>query len=252
MTATGAVRRAGGDLLTAVQFLTRVPVPAQPFASDSVARSAVFFPLVGLGIGVGAGGLDVLLAPHVGRWSAAVATVVFLVLVTGCLHEDAMADAADGFGGGWTREQTLRIMKDSRIGSYGATALVLSLLGRVVLLATMPIADVLRYAIAAEVLCRWTPLPLGYFLPPAGDGQGARLAVGSSRGVLVAGSALTLVIVGATLRMRAVGPGVAAALVAAGTGWFYRRRIGGVTGDCFGATVGLTEIAVLACGAWQT
>lgn len=247
------VAQAWNDLLTAVQFLTRVPVSTRSFAPDSLARSVLYFPLVGLGIGAGAGAIDLWLAPHVGRWGAGMGALLFLVLVTGCLHEDALADAADGFGGGWTKEQILLIFKDSRIGSYGATTLVLSLLARFWLLSTIALGDMVRYAIAAEVLCRWTVLPLGYFLPAArvAEGQGARVAERTSRMSVGVGSVLTAGIVGVALGVRAVGPGAAVVLVVLATGWFYRRKIGGVTGDCFGATMQVAEIAVLVCGVWR-
>ena len=249
----GPVGEAWNDLLTAVEFLTRIPVPARPFAADSLARSTVYFPLVGLGVGALAGWCEVLLMPHVGRWGAGLGALTLLVLLTGALHEDALADAADGFGGGWTPEQILLILKDSRIGSYGATALGLSLVGRLVLLSTLPVSECVGYVAAAGVLSRWTVLPLGHFFPPAPNarGLGSRVAERTSRRALVAGSAFALVLVVPMLRMRAVAPAVAAVLVAAATGWYYRRRIGGVTGDCFGATVQLAEIAVLVCGVWQ-
>ena len=78
--------------------------------------------------------------------------LLYLVLITGCLHEDGLADTADGFGGGWTKDQILLILKDSRIGSYGATALVLSLLARYLLLASLPLEHFAAYVISAHVL----------------------------------------------------------------------------------------------------
>lgn len=253
--------------LDAVQFLTRVPVPAsaRSNAGDALARAAGFFPLVGLLIGGAAAALNRLLLFHLPRPVAAIAVLGFLVGVTGCLHEDGLADAADGFGGGWSREQALAIMRDSRIGSYGAAALTLSLSARWLLIASLPSADAARYLIAAHVLCRWTALPLGYWLPAArsaadraggaqtgekGAGQGALLAGRTGRGALLAGSLAAMGIAAAMLRRRSLGPLLGALGVTLLTGMYYRRRIGGVTGDCFGATNQIAEIAVYLCGVY--
>jgi adenosylcobinamide-GDP ribazoletransferase len=193
-----------------------------------------------------------LLISHVSRPLVALAVLTYLVLITGCLHEDGVADVADGFGGGWTKDQILLILKDSRIGSYGATALTLSLLARYLLLASLPIGHFAAYVISAQVLCRWSSLPLSYFLPPAREleGQGARIARLTSLHTLLFGSAFSLALVVFALRWSAVGPLLAAMLAVALSGWLYRKKIGGVTGDCFGATNQLTEIAVYFCGVW--
>ena len=117
--------------------------------------------------------LQRMLTFHLSRPLVAVILLVYLVLITGCLHEDGLADTADGFGGGRTKDQILAILKDSRIGSYGATALVLSLLARYLLLASLPLEHFAAYVISAHVLCRWSSLPLSYFLPPAREARWA-------------------------------------------------------------------------------
>ena len=238
--------RFAADIAVAFQFLTRLPVPQVPFAPDGLARAVKFFPLVGLVIGAGAALLQKVLSPHLSRPAAALVVLAYLVLITGCLHEDGLADASDGLGGGWNPQQILTIMRDSRIGSYGAIALVMSLLLRWLLLARVPAAAFLPTVVSAHVLCRWSTLPLSYFLPPArpAEGQGARVAQLVTRKGLLTGTALALVIVGAALRLLAWKAILAATVVTLSSGWYYRRRIGGVTGDCFGATNQLTEIAV--------
>ena len=241
------------DFLVAVQFLTRVTTPRLDFTPDALARSVIYFPLVGLLIGGSAALVLHLLAAHLARPVVALAIVAYLVLLTGALHEDGLADAADAFGGGWTRERILVILRDSRIGSYGAIALILSLAARILLLNTMPSGNVIGYLVAAQVLCRWTTLPLSTFLPPArsdSDGQGARLAQRTTLLTLYLGSVLTLIIVAVTLRLHAFAPILATCAVALITGRFYQYKINGVTGDCFGATNQLAEIAVYLCGAW--
>ena len=251
------IRRLWFDLLMAVQFLTRLRVPSVPYEQDSLARAVKFFPIVGLLIGLGSLLLYRLLAPHLPLTIVALLVVVYLVAITGCLHEDGLADSVDGFGGGWEREKVLAIMRDSHIGTYGAAALALSLLARVLLIASLPRVQVASYLIVAPVLSRWTTLPLSFFLPPARersedhvDGQGARIADLTTPGSLIVGSLFTFVIAFALLRIRAFVPLSVSMGVTLVTALYYKHRIGGVTGDCFGATNQLTEIAVYLCGVW--
>ena len=241
------------DLLTAIQFLTRLPVPELPFAPDSLARSTKFFPLVGLLIGGIAAAIAHLLTPHLTRPVAALTVVLSTVLLTGGLHEDGLADAADGFGGGHTPARILAILRDSRIGTYGALALLFSVAARTLLLASISPQYLTAYLIAAHVLCRWTTLPLSRWLPPARgpeDGQGARIANLTSTSSLWIGSLLALAVTLLALRQQAAIPLLLAAALTYLTGRFYRAKIGGVTGDCFGATNQLVEVAVYLCGAW--
>jgi len=247
------IRRLGVDMVTAFQFLTRIPMPSIEFEADSLSRAVKFFPLVGLVVGSGVVSLQMVLTPHLNRSLVALILLLYLVFITGCFHEDGLADTADAFGGGWNRDQILLIMRDSRIGSYGGTALVLSLLARYLLLASLPLEHFAAYIISAHVLCRWSSLPLSYFLPPAReqDGQGARIAKLTSLPSLIFGSLCSFAVVGFALRRAAVTPLVVATLTVGLSGWLYSRKLGGVTGDCFGATNQLTEIAVYFCGAWN-
>jgi adenosylcobinamide-GDP ribazoletransferase len=252
LSATRQIRNLGWELATAFQFLTRIPMPSATFEEDSLSRSVRFFPLVGLAVGSGAALLQRILIVHLARPLTAFVVLTYLVLITGCLHEDGLADTADGFGGGWTKDRILAILRDSRIGSYGAIALVLSLLARYLLLASLPMERFVAYIISAHVLCRWSSLPLSYFLPPAREqeGQGARIAKLTSFSPLLFGSALSTAIVIFALRRSAVAPLLVAPLIVLVSGWFYNKKIGGITGDCFGATNQLTEIAVYFCGVW--
>ena len=253
MTPTSRIRKLGEELVAAFQFLTRIPMPPTRFETDSLPRAIKFFPLVGLVVGSGAALLQRLLIPHLSRPLVALVVLTYLVLITGCFHEDGFADTADGFGGGWDKEQILVILKDSQIGSYGATALILSLLGRYLLLASLPLEHFAAYVISAHVLCRWSSLPLSYLLSPARekDSQGARIAHLTSLSSLAVGSFFSFAIVIFALRGAAAAPIVATLLVVILSGWFYHKKIGGVTGDCFGATNQLVEIAVYLCGGWH-
>jgi adenosylcobinamide-GDP ribazoletransferase len=253
MSAPLKIRRLFVDMAAAFQFLTRIPMPTLSFESDSLSRAVKFFPLVGLVIGAGVVLLQKVLISHLTRPLVAFFLLTYLVFITGCLHEDGLADTADALGGGWDRNQILLIMKDSHIGSYGATTLVLSLLARYLLLALLPLEHFAAYVISAHVLCRWSSLPLSYFLPPAREqeGQGARIAKLTSLPSLIFGSVFSIAVAVLALRWSAIAPLSAAMIAVILSGRFYMRKINGVTGDCFGATNQLTEIAVLFCGVWN-
>jgi adenosylcobinamide-GDP ribazoletransferase len=247
------MKRLVEELLVAFQFLTRLPIPRIAYQPDSLSRSAKFFPVVGLVIGFGASLLHRILTPHLDRALVALLLLTFLVLITGGLHEDALADTADAFGGGWNREQILTILRDSRIGSFGALALILSVLARVLLLSILPVNRFIALVVSAHVLCRWTTLPLSYFLRSAreSEGQGARIAQQISPASLLAGTLLSFAIVFYMMRRQFWIPILAALVITLLIGLYYYRRIGGITGDGFGASNQLTEIAVYFCGVWS-
>jgi adenosylcobinamide-GDP ribazoletransferase len=247
------MRRLVEELLVAFQFLTRLPISHIPYQPDSLSRSAKFFPVVGLVIGLGASVLQHLLTPHLNRALVALLVLTFLVFITGGLHEDGLADTIDAFGGGWNREQVLTILRDSRIGSFGALALVLSVLARLLLLSILPVNRFTALVVSAHVLCRWTTLPLSYFLRPTreSDGQGARIAQKISPISFLIGTLLSFAIVLYLMRREFWIPVLAALAITTLSGLYYFRRIGGITGDCFGATNQFTEIAVYFCGVWS-
>ncbi|MBO0910551.1 MAG: adenosylcobinamide-GDP ribazoletransferase [Acidobacteria bacterium] len=248
------VKRLFEDLLAAFQFLTRLPVGPKKFCADSGARAVKFFPVVGLAIGLVGSLFSHLLVPHLNRILSALAVLTFFVLATNALHEDGLADAVDGLGGGWSREQALSIMRDSRIGSFGAIAIALSLLARLFLLSSLPLPRFTAYVVSAHVLCRWTALPLSFFLPSAraGEGQGAQIARRVSTSGLVAGTGIGFGLVALLLGAESWVPIAIASAITLVSGWYCWRRLGGMTGDCFGAANQLAEIAVYFCGVWNT
>ena len=245
------MRRLGELFIVAMQFLTRLPVrPKGELPADALGKAAVFFPLIGLVLGAGGVALDHLLSPYSSRSVVTVFVLIYLVAVTGGLHEDALADAADGFGGGWTKEEILAIMRDSRIGTFGAVTVTLGLLARFACLGSLNVGGFDRFFVAGQVLNRWTALPLGFFLGPARNesGQGALLARKVSGATLGIGTALAVAIVVFALGFKAVWVILAATTVTALTGFYYQSRIGGVTGDCMGATNQMAEVAVYFVG----
>ena len=237
--------------LAAVQFLTRIPVPAFAFDARTLPRAAAFFPLVGAALGAAAALTYRLLAAHLPPTLAAIAAVSLLVAITGALHEDALADCADAFGLPRTRERTLAILHDSAIGSFGACALVLSLAARIACVAALTGRQALPALVVAITLSRWSVLPLTILPSATGTGRGSTLARQVSIPAFAFATLATAIILCFSLRSAALLPTLAAIVVTAATGLYYRRRLGGTTGDCFGATVQLVEIAVLLVGVWH-
>ena len=246
------MRSAANSFLVAIQFMTRLPVSRGiRYSPDALAKSAVFFPAIVLLVGAGGAALYLLLSPHVGRDVIVMLILVYLVAVTGGLHEDALGDAADGFGGAREKDRILAIMRDSRIGSFGTVAITLGLLARFVFLANLPPGKFVGFLIAGQVLGRWTALPLAFFLPSARDneaGQGKLIAHKITAISFAVGTLLALAIVAVALGTEAAPAALIALMVAAISGFYYWRRIGGITGDCLGATNQLTEIAVYLLG----
>lgn len=238
--------------LTAVQFLTRVPVPTlKDFQPDWTARSARYFPLVGALVGLASGAvliatsqvwsgvLPVLLATAVG------------ILITGAFHEDGFADAADGLGGGQTPERRLEIMKDSRVGTYGVLALGMAVALKVAALGQTPVPLVLASLVAAHAGGRGAAVLAMRLLPYAGDRAWTKVkpvADGVTTGeVVVALSFMTLATLPALLLapIATVGALAVAAVCAVVMALLAMRLIGGWVGDTLGATEQVFEIGFL-------
>jgi adenosylcobinamide-GDP ribazoletransferase len=156
-----------------------------------------------------------------------------------------LADALDGLGGGWSKEEALSIMRDSRIGSFGALGLAFLLLAKYDLLSQLRWEQLWRWLLMAQATSRWTALPLAAWLPRARqDGQGQLMARRISW-LQVASSALLLAAISCPLGWkRALLGFIAAIIVVFLSGLYYRRRLGGVTGDCLGATNQFVEVAL--------
>jgi adenosylcobinamide-GDP ribazoletransferase len=235
------------EFKASLAFSTRLPL-AHLQSAKGIANAAWAFPVVGLIVGL-IGALVYLLAHRLGlpAWPAATLSVVATLLVTGALHEDGLADTADGFGGGDSREKKLDIMRDSRTGAYGVCALVLVLLLRIGTLASFTDAHGVVWAlIASHSAARAAMVMLMWLLPPARS-DGLSFAAGGPPGQGVAAAAAIAVIV----LLFCLHPvrGAMAALVLIATvalmAWLAMRQIDGQTGDVLGATEQVGEIAVL-------
>lgn len=245
------IRRELSRVACATQFLTRIPTP--PFAAwsdDLLARSARYFPLVGLIVGGLSAG-----AFRIGRWIwpsgplPAVLAVALAVVLTGGFHEDGLADTADGLGGGCTPEQRLVIMKDSRLGSYGALALILTLGLRIAALSetSKPLLGCAAL-LAAHALGRAAAVLVMAALPYAANPERSKLKP-SARGVRHAEVLVALVLGLAPLGLLPPTAMAAGLVVGAAAGAWpalaAKRLIGGCTGDVLGAVEQACETGVL-------
>ncbi len=239
-------------LLSAIAFLTRVPVGRfAEYNAEDVGRSAGWFPVVGSLLGVVYCAFAFVLLGHLPMALIAVLLVVAEALLTGALHMDGLADTADGFGGGRSAEDVLRIMRDHAIGTYGGVALIL--------LAAFKIAafDALLWQpnwphalIVIPALSRWSMLLLTTSLPYARQSQSA--ADGMGRAAMLWGTLSIVVLMVIAGQARGWFAAVAMVSVTSCFGLYCKRRIGGITGDTLGANLQLSECAGLIVFLWTT
>jgi adenosylcobinamide-GDP ribazoletransferase len=223
---------------TALAFLTRLPVPPPP--DPDLSRAAWSFPLVGLVVGGAAAatraGADQILPPL----PATLLAIAVAVLITGALHEDGLADVADAAGAHVDKARRLEILKDPRVGTFGAAALILSLALVATSVAALPTEEAVKTLIVAHVLSRWAMLPVGKALPPAKPGGAGGLLHVTTSGLAIA----TILAVAAAVLAGAAVALAAAVVTAAAAALLLRRTLGGISGDGYGATAKLTEVVV--------
>ena len=232
--------------IVAVQFLTRLPVPRALNSSEpDIGKAAAFFPLVGVIVGGGAALVFVGLQRVLPLPASVFCAIVFAAFLTNGFHEDGLADTVDGFGGGWTKDRVLEIMRDSRIGTYGALALIFLVLGKLNLLSLLPPGQIWRWLIVGHTAARWTILPLCAWLPYArAEGQGKLVAKQVGFLEIIIGT-LTLLLVFILLPWQAaLAALLVTTLVTLLSGLYFRARLQGVTGDCLGAANQLTEVGL--------
>jgi adenosylcobinamide-GDP ribazoletransferase len=236
----------------ALTFLTKLPWPWRgPADEAALAGSLFWFPWVGALLGLIFWGAWMGLQKILPTPAAAALLLTLTVWVTGGLHLDGLADTADGLGGGHTPEETLRIMKDSRVGAFGVISLILALTLKFSLFLSLAAkTGGVQVLLLYPVISRWSMVLLAYLSPyarPEG-GLGQAMTLGVSPRVLIGASlsagALALLILGAP---GLVLFGAAAALVWLGS-LYFQRRLGGITGDVLGATNEVLEVLVLAGG----
>jgi adenosylcobinamide-GDP ribazoletransferase len=240
----------------AVRFLTIIPAGASNDAPDSewLVRSAQFFPLVGAIVGLVSAAALVLASLVLGPVIAALIAVLASILITSGFHEDGLADTADGFGGGWTVEQRLTIMKDSRIGTYGTLALIFSIALRVAALAEMPAWTGAAALIASGAAGRAVVLPIIGWMKYAGNTSAMKVAYAPSplRASEIGFAAIAVLLALAPLAAAStrfplealvgICCGIVLAILIA---LWSRRLIGGYTGDVLGAIEQVFEVGFL-------
>ena len=243
----------GNEFMNALRFMTIVLVPSSDAAArpDWLSRCAKYFPAVGICIGLLSATVLLLAGAVWGPVVAALLAVAASIVLSGALHEDGLADTADGLGGGWSVEKRLAIMKDSRIGAYGVLALAFGIALRVTALAEMPLWSAAAALIAAHAAARITPAFVMNALPYAGDtaamkvsysdapvsGHDMRFAVVV---VLCALVPLAFVSIPSVISGLLLGAILASAIVL-----WARKLIDGYTGDVLGAVEQMFEIGFL-------
>lgn len=239
------------ELRLAASFLTIFPfIDQRPASDEAVAQSFAWFPLVGFAIGVALVAEDWLLAHVFAQVVRSVLIVASLVVVTGAIHLDGLADTADALGAGRDRDRALEILRDSRVGTFGASAIFFDLTLKILALSTL--AGSRRYAalILAPTLARFAMVMVALGLPYLREsGAGTAFLAGQSLGPRRRVAVILLIIICAILLSPFRTVGVLALslalLIAFLMHLFYRRWLGGVTGDLIGACGEIVEIAVL-------
>lgn len=250
------LREEGAILLVAMQFLTRLPVPDRGWSPGRMAATPRWYPAVGLLVGAIAGLAYWAAARVFPPDLAALISTAAGLLATGCFHEDGFADTCDGLGGGATRARKLEIMRDSRLGTYGAAGLGLMLGAKVLSLAALPPAAVPLLLIAGHAASRASSvlvIATSRYLRDAGTGK--PIASGIAAGglaVALATAGLAVAALAAILPWPALLGGCAGlALGHAVMRRAFERQLGGYTGDCLGAVQQTSELGfylgVLAC-----
>ncbi|MFP6730296.1 MAG: adenosylcobinamide-GDP ribazoletransferase [Alphaproteobacteria bacterium] len=235
------------DLRLAAGFLTRLPLPSS--ADRPLAQAARVFPLVGGALGLAAGLVYGLAAAFgLPPLLAAVATLACLIAATGALHEDGLADSADGLGGGSTAKDKLAIMRDHHIGAYGVIAVTLGLLARTAALAELAEPGRVLAALIMAGAASRAVLPLVMLKLSRARSDGLASSAGSpgQRDVAIGGGLALFIAVVAIDFTAALAALIIGALAAAGVAALARRQIGGYTGDILGAVQQAAEIAILA------
>ena len=233
------------SLLAAIQFLTRIPIRLR--RAPDVAASVPWFPVVGVLIGAAVGGIAGGLWHVVPPLVAAAVGVVVGLLITGAFHEDGLADVADAFGGGWTVERRLEILKDSRHGSYGVAALCSSIVVRIVCLGSLPgPAAMFASAVAAHTVARGGAVGLMGFAPMAtnaGLGVDYGQTTTPRRAIIAVLSSLAISAVAVGWWIAPLAGVMIVSIFE--VRWLAMRKIGGISGDVLGTCEQVAECLCL-------
>jgi len=230
-------------LLVALQFLTRLPVPpvADPSPAD-LGRAAPWFPAAGLVVGV-AVALAAAVGDLAGPWIAALLALVVWIAITGALHLDGLGDVADALGAAHGSPERFRaVLADPHIGTFGVVAIVLQLTAKLVLMAHVPTVLLVSALVLVPAWARWGALAWRSTVPPLGEGLGRSFQAGDRNW-----RAPVIWAVWLALASSFIAPVLLIAIaVVPAMGLYWRWRLGGMSGDCHGAGIEVTETALLA------
>lgn len=239
----------GRDIAVAGAFLTRLPLrPAGADAAGALALAARAFPLIGLGVGaVAAGGLWLASGLGLHPIGCALIGLALAAALTGALHEDGLADVADGFGGGSDCNAKLKIMRDSRIGAFGVLALIFSVGIRTTVLGGLMGPGLAEATLVCAAVVSRAVLPMMMARMPMARSDGLAAAAGTPNDetawtALVLGTVGSIVLLGLMSGLIAV---ASACVTTVAVAWLSRRQIRGYTGDVLGAVQQVVETAVI-------
>lgn len=241
------VRTVFVDFMTAVTFFTRIPVSRwAAYSQESMNQATSYYPMVGWIVGAFAALVFYLLSLVIPVFPAVVLSTVASVWLTGAFHEDGFADVCDGFGGGWEKERILTIMKDSRVGAFGAIGIFLILLVKVSLLVEFDVALIPLILLSAHSVSRAVSVSsmssLAYVRENDADGKSKPIAKALSKRVLIwvlFTGVLPVLLLGSWWFFVALLPQLVLLFV---MNRWYKKWIGGYTGDCLGALQQLSEV----------
>lgn len=243
---------------TALGFFTRLPVPGWvPYSPERLNASTRYFPLAGLAIAAIAAA-TLWLAAHLLPWPVAVLLAMVASLrASGVFHEDGLADSADGLGGGWDKTLVLAIMKDSRLGTYGTVTLIGALALKFATLQALGLQGAVLALVAIHPFSRFCATLIIRALPYVREDASAKSKPVGER---IGAHELAIAALSGLAPLALLPPLRALAVLAAGLavtlwwGLYLKRRLGGFTGDCLGATQQLAELAgyLVCCAQWNS
>lgn len=232
------------DLKVALTFLTRIPINHGP--QISLRRSAALFPLIGAFIGLIGGLVFYLSFAILPPLVSASISILVTVAITGAFHLDGLADICDGLIGGWNREERLKILKDSRHGTYGVAAISLQLILQVCLLSALSPRDGLFTLIVLHTLSRVVPIFLMLIPATSGhDGMGASVSREIGAREPLVGSLITVLLIAPIMGLNFLLLSVILLLTLSIFALWVIRKIGGMVGDAFGAGEQISETMIL-------
>ena len=235
------------DLKISLQFLTVLPFEKEEVEPENLGRSIPYFPLAGLILGILSTISYMIFSLILPRGICDILVLLVLVLLTGGLHLDGLSDTLDGLGFGKDRESSLKIMKDSRIGAFGAVGLIFAVLIKYLSLHHIESSFIDNILLLMPLYGRWSVLVLGYKSPYAGleDGVGKAFVEGTTKERYLKGFLIALFASLIIFGIRGLFILATIFVFVSLLRQYFKKRLGGITGDVFGAVIEVSEIMAL-------